>query len=107
MGWDQSRFFPAFKRAGMLTDVTVITGMHEGEIVSGNLSTPDVVEASIGHSVPDFRFEYETADLASMSAGDQVQIGERLYRVIGSPLRQGDGFYSILALALNRVGYGQ
>lgn len=100
MGWDQSRFFPAFKRAGMLTSCQVLTGLHAGTTLDGNFDTPDVVESAIDATVPDYRFEFETGSAAMLAAGDQVTINDKLMRVVGSPRREGDGYYSVADLAL-------
>jgi hypothetical protein len=94
--WDETRFFPAFKRAGMLMVAHVL---YAGESVAVDadvdFSKPDSF-AIPGVQSTDYMMEYQRADLPRLTEGDQVEIGSALYRVrqaVWTDGEQATGFF--------------
>lgn len=86
MSWDESIFWPAFERAGMLVDATVaMTGCAQELAVKVSLSRPDV-QLIDGALSTDWMVEYQQHELPTLAEGDELVIGEVLYRVRQDPI---------------------
>lgn len=97
MAFDTTRFFPAFARAGMLTEVAVTSGTSAGLIIQAGYEQPSqIVLDGMVHST-DYSIEYQTAD-ASLKRGDGVTIDGINFRLKQKPEQTGNGAFSKASL---------
>lgn len=102
MAWREDVFFPAFERAGMMKQASVIykdTADAVGPYAVA-FARPDI-DAQTGVKTSDFPMEYQHRDFPLLGEGDQVEIDRRLYLVREPPIvngASGTGFFRVAKL---------
>ena len=112
--FDSSLFWPAFKAAGILTEISVMPKDCALKPYSMWVSfeEPEVVLMLTGMQSKQYQIEYQTADAPALAEGDTVTIGEYTYTVRASPFVPDtgqwadDGYFrrALLTRALEECG---
>ena len=91
---DQSIFWSAFSRYGLLAEATHTAANGTVTTFSVGFVQPDIMmlQNDVQSSQPEI--EYQTADFPVMAAGIRLVIAGDVYRVQNAPARQGAGHFS-------------
>jgi hypothetical protein len=90
MPWNDDRFWPAFKRVGMLTTVQVLLpGCTEAKNLDVDWSEPEL-DLMTGMRSRDYTIEYQYADAPTLAEDCQVLKDGALYRVREAPFIPAD-----------------
>ena len=97
MGWDTSRFFPAFKRAGMLDEAVFQPSVGDAIEFDVEFRRPDQIVLDGAVHSTDYSIEYLSTAVELMR-GHIVTINSVAYKVRQEPLAKGNGSFTIALL---------
>ena len=92
MSFGTDRFWPAYKRAGMLKTVQFVTPAGAPDF-DGRIESPTGLFADSLVQVDEVTLEYQTLD-ATLAHGNVVACEGRTYKVMSKPERVQDGWMS-------------
>ncbi|MGT2507907.1 hypothetical protein [Cupriavidus basilensis] len=97
MAFDTTRFWPAYKRAGMLATVQVVSpaGMPDFD---GRIEAPTGLFGDNMVQAGDVTLEYPTNTPVSLPHGAVLQCKARTYKVLSEPERLQDGWLTRIKL---------
>ncbi len=97
MGWNSDVFFPAFKRAGMLSGAEYVPTSGPAVPFDVDFRRPDQVVLDGMVHTTDYSIEYQSADI-TLQRDDIVRVDGVTYKVRQTPAAKGDGTFVIALL---------
>lgn len=101
--FNEAQYWPAFKRAGMLSHAIVVyTGESRARLVDVEFHRPTTDPVS-GMESMGYWFQYQNHDLPDLREGAQVKIAHQVFRVRESPRVYGvsaTGYFMFATLTL-------
>ncbi|AXW48127.1 hypothetical protein [Ralstonia pseudosolanacearum] len=97
MPFDTDRFWPAFRRAGMLKTVQVVSPAGVPDF-DGRIEAPTGLFADGMVQVDEVTLEYPSATPVDLAHGSVLQCNGRTYKVMALPERLQDGWLTRVKL---------
>lgn len=97
MAFDTDRFWPAFRRAGMLQTVQVVSPAGVPDF-DGRIEAPTGLFADGMVQVDEVTLEYPSATPVDLAHGSVLQCNGRTYKVIALPERLQNGWLTRVKL---------
>ncbi|MCF1444491.1 hypothetical protein ACI2VK_24575 [Ralstonia nicotianae] len=97
MPFDTDRFWPAFRRAGMLKTVQVVSPAGAADF-DGQIEAPTGLFADGMVQVDEVTLEYPSATPVDLAHGSVLQCNGRTYKVIALPERLQNGWLTRVKL---------
>ena len=95
---DNSVFFRAFKRAGMLVECVYKPGTPQETPFSAQWKQPDTLLLGDEAQATEYLLEFQTADVPHLRRGDPLTVAGAAYSVREPARALADGYFSTVAL---------